>query len=280
MTANNTPVVGFIGLGDQGAPMAQAVSAAGYPLHVWARQPQSLAALDGYAHTAHATLAELARVCDIVALCLPKDADNTNIAVEGGLLADMSRGAVLVNHGTGMPQAARELAELAENYGVEFVDAPVSGGRTVALACQLTTIVGGNPDVVSRVEPIFNSFSKLVIHVGPTGSGQYAKLFNNALMMMNHNNIHDILRIAQALELPINPLLDVLRSGSATSFALQAIGPSITTDNVEHLKQLELIDAHLFAESIESIGAQALPVIQRAFAGARQLDHLTAVATV
>jgi 3-hydroxyisobutyrate dehydrogenase-like beta-hydroxyacid dehydrogenase len=274
---DNKPTVGFIGLGDQGAPIAQAISDGGYPLHVWARRPESLTALDGHAFTPHTSITELAAASDIVGLCLREDSDNLQVAVESGLLANMGPGAVLVNHGTGLPQAARELTRLAEPHGVDVVDAPVSGGHAVALARQLTTIVGGEARVVERLTPVFQTFSKEVIHVGPAGSGQYGKLFNNALMMMNHRNVIEVLHLAQALELPIHPLLNVLRSGSASSFALQAIGPSITSENVHHLQPLELTDMELFGGAVDSLGDQARAVIERAVAGARQLDELTAI---
>lgn len=271
------PAVGFIGLGDQGAPIAQAIIDGGYPFHVYARRPDSLKALKGYPYTAHDTLVDLGAACDVIGLCLREDSDNVEIAVRGGLLAAMRRGAVLVNHGTGLPQAARELADLAAPYGIDVLDAPVSGGRAIALARQLTTIVGGDPQVVERMTPIFETFSKAVVHTGPTGSGQYAKLFNNTLMMMNHKNVIEILRLAQALDLPVQSLLEVLRSGSATSFALQALGPSITSENVHHLQSLELIDMELFGSAVESLGSRATSVIERAVAGAQELAELTAV---
>lgn len=275
--SDTKPTVGFIGLGDQGAPIARAIADGGYPLHVWARRPESLAVLDGHSFTAQPGIAELAAAVDIVGLCLREDADNLQVAVDGGLLANLRRGSVLVNHGTGLPQAAREMARLAEPYGVEVVDAPVSGGHAVALARQLTTIAGGDARVVERLTPIFRTFSKEVIHVGPAGSGQYGKLFNNTLMMMNHQNVLEVMHLAQALELPIQPLLDVLRSGSASSFALRAIGPSITSANVHHLQPLELIDMQLFSGAVDALGDQAHEVIERAVGGARGLDELTAI---
>lgn len=233
--------------------------------------------LDNHAHIAHATVAELAAVCDVVGLCLREDSDNVEVAQEGGLLQNMNRGAVLVNHGTGLPRAAQDLAQLAAPHGVAVVDAPVSGGHAVAVARQLTTIVGGDKPVVERLVPIFTTFSKTVIHGGPVGAGQYGKLFNNALMMMNHKNVVDVLRLAQELDLPLRPLLDVLRSGSATSFALQAVGPSITSQNVEHLQSLELIDMGLFSGAVEELGEQADSVIARATAGAHELAYLTRI---
>ena len=166
------------------------------------------------------------------------------VAADGGLPANMRRGTVLINHGTGLPREARRLSELAAPYGISVVDAPVSGGHTVALAHQLTTIAGGAKDVVDELIPLLQTFSKTVIYMGPTGAGQLGKRFNNALLMMNHENLIELLDLAQALDMPLAPLLDVLRSGSAASFALHAIGPSITSANVEHVRDLELKDVH------------------------------------
>jgi 3-hydroxyisobutyrate dehydrogenase-like beta-hydroxyacid dehydrogenase len=274
------PAVGFVGLGDQGAPIAQAIADNGYPLHVWARNPESLNALAGYAYTAHDSVAALAAVTDMVLLCLPEDSDTIQVATEGGLLRHMRRGAVLVNHGTGLPEQARLLTRLAAPHGVAVVDAPVSGGHAVAVARRLTTIAGGDAEVVRRLTPVFETFSKAVIHVGPAGSGQYGKLFNNTLMMMNHKNVIDVLRLAAGLDLPVPALLEVLRSGSAGSFALSAIGPSVTSANVHHLQPLELIDMTLFGEAVSALGDTAQPVIDRAVAGARELDELTRLAGV
>jgi 3-hydroxyisobutyrate dehydrogenase-like beta-hydroxyacid dehydrogenase len=271
------PTVGFVGLGDQGAPIAAAIADAGYPLQVWARRPASLKALTGVPFTAHATVAALAAASDIVALCLPEDSDNLEVATTGGLLAHMRRGSVLVNHGTGTPRAMQQLAELAAPYGIEVVDAPVSGGRAVALARQLTTIVGGQEAVVDRLRPVFNTFSKRVIHVGAIGSGQSGKLFNNTLMMMNHQNLIEILALAEELGLPLTPLLEVFRSGSATSFALEAFGPAITVENSAHLTGLELIDMDLFSTATEALGNARANVVRRAVAGANGLSGLAAL---
>ena len=275
--SNDKPAVGWIGLGDQGTPMAQAIADNGYQLHVWARHPESLKALDGHAFIPHTSVAEMAAVSDVVGLCLREDSDNVQVATDGGLLAAMRRGTVLVNHGTGLPQEARHLTELAAPYGVAVVDAPVAGGHAASYARQLTTIVGGDADVVHRLTPLFQTFSKRVIHIGEAGSGQYGKLFNNILMMMNHKNALDVLRLANGLDLPSPAMLQVLLSGSASSYALQAIGPSITASNVHHLVPLELIDVGLFSGAVAALGDAARPVIDRTTAGAEELDQLTAI---
>ncbi|WBB59376.1 NAD(P)-dependent oxidoreductase [Streptomyces sp. WMMC500] len=275
-TIADRPVIGFVGLGDQGAPLAQAIADAGFPLHAWARRPASLAALDGRPYSAHETLADLARAVDVVALCLREDSDILELVEQQGLLEHMRPGSVLVNHGTGLPATAHRLQKLAGPSGIHIVDAPVSGGHAVAVARELTTIAGGDDAALRLVTPVFESFSKQVIHVGPAGAGQYGKLFNNAVMMMNHKNLLDALAVARALDLPLAPLLDVLRSGSAASFALSAFGPSITAQNADHLRELELIDMDLFAAATAgNAGEERDTVVARAAAGARGLPELT-----
>jgi len=125
----SVPCVGWVGLGDQGAPIARAIAEVGYPLHAWARRPSSLGALDGAPYTTHDTAAGISAAADIVGLCLNEDKDNRQLMVDGGLLAAMRPGSVLVNYGTGLPAFAAEITLLAAAYGIDALDAPVSGGR-------------------------------------------------------------------------------------------------------------------------------------------------------
>ncbi len=90
--------VGWIGLGDQGGPIARAIALGGYPLHVWSRSGR-FAALDGVAYTPHGTSAEMGAVSDIVGLCLSEDRDNTEVLTDGGLLDSLKPGTVLINFG-------------------------------------------------------------------------------------------------------------------------------------------------------------------------------------
>src|SRR3984885_16071242 len=101
-TTQHPETVGFIGLGDQGAPIARAIAEAGFELHAWARKDRSLDALDGVRYVAHESPAELGAVSDIVGLCLNVDDNVREIMTRGGLLAALKPGSVLVNHGTGL----------------------------------------------------------------------------------------------------------------------------------------------------------------------------------
>ncbi|MFI5613094.1 NAD(P)-dependent oxidoreductase [Amycolatopsis sp. NPDC051903] len=265
--------IGFIGLGDQGAPMATAIAEAGFPLHVWARRPASLTAVADVPHTAHDTVAELAAAVDVAALCVSEDQDVLGL-LDGGLLAGLRPGSVVVNHGTGVPSAATRMAELCAEHEAGFLDVPVSGGHAGAVTRTLTAMIGGPAELADRCAPVFASFSAHVHHLGEVGSGQLAKLFNNTLMMMNQANVEEVLAVAAALDVDLPGLVAVLKNGSAGSFTLSALGDAITAGNVEHLSRVELVDMDLFAAAMAERHAPAAAVTARAIAGAEGLVDL------
>ncbi|WP_326834337.1 NAD(P)-dependent oxidoreductase [Amycolatopsis rhabdoformis] len=272
-TGDKTLSIGFIGLGDQGAPLATAIAEAGFPLHVWARRPASLDAVAGVAHTAHDSVAGLAAAVDVLALCVSEDEDVLDLLTDG-LAAALRPGTVVVNHGTGVPSAAARMAALCAAHDVGFLDAPVSGGHAGAVSRTLTTMVGGPAALAERCTPVFEAFSAHVHHLGDVGSGQLAKLFNNTLMMMNQANLEEVLAVAASLEVDLASLVAVLKNGSAGSFTLSALGEAITAENVEHLSKVELLDMDLFAAAMAERGAPADAVTARAVAGAEGLVEL------
>ena len=148
--------VGFIGLGDQGLPMATAIAESGMELHVWARRPASADALGETPYVRHESVADLAGAVNVVGFCVSTDEDVLGIA-GGGLLEAMRAGTVVINHGTGLPRNATRLLEMAAAYGVDALDAPVSGGRPAAEERRLTSLVGGEEAVVERCRPLFES---------------------------------------------------------------------------------------------------------------------------
>lgn len=263
--------IGWIGLGDQGAPMARGIAEAGFTLHVWARRPQSLNALAGVPHVVHDTLAGLGATSEAVGLCLRLDSDIDQVLDGAGLLDSLEPGTVLVNHGTGLPGFAVELSRRAAARGVHVLDAPVSGGRPGAEARALTTIVGGDRGVLERLRPVFESFSKKIAYMGPADSGQLGKLVNNALLMMNQQNVQLVLRLADELRLNTSALIELLLSGTGSSFALQVLGTAVTSDNAEHLSELQVIDMELFDEAVASLGVTAPEISARALLGAQDL---------
>jgi 3-hydroxyisobutyrate dehydrogenase-like beta-hydroxyacid dehydrogenase len=276
MNTTSLRPVGWIGLGDQGGPIARAITEAGYPLHVWSRSGR-FTSLDGVPYTAHQTVADMGAAGDIIGLCLREDKDNLQVLTEGGLLDALKPGTILVNHGTGLPAAAVELATLAAPRGVHVIDAPVSGGHAGAVAKQLTTIVGGDPSAVDTLRPVFETFSTKIAYMGPVGAGQVGKLINNAMLMANQKNISDLLDLAAAQHVDIEALVDVLRNGTASSRALQSLGSAITTENANHLSKLQLIDMDIFREAFTGMGPTIEAITERAITGAEDLPKLAAL---
>jgi 3-hydroxyisobutyrate dehydrogenase-like beta-hydroxyacid dehydrogenase len=277
MTAEALPRVGFIGLGDQGLPMAVAIAEAGYPLQVWARRPGSLKALAGVPHATHETIQDLAAASDIVALCVSTDEDVIAL-VTGGLLEGLRPGSVVVNHGTGTPGNAARLARICTAAGVDSLDAPVSGGRAGAETRTLTTMVGGPENAARRCEPVFMSFSKHLSHLGGPGSGQTAKLLNNMLMAMNHASIADILAIAVRLGADPVRLAEVLRqgSGASTALALLPLNMGVDPDAPGLLAPLQYLtlDMEPFAAAMTEAGIDASTITERGLTGASRVPDV------
>jgi 3-hydroxyisobutyrate dehydrogenase-like beta-hydroxyacid dehydrogenase len=271
-----TPAVGFVGLGDQGLPMAAAIAEAGYPLRVWGRPQDSFDGLSGVAYAGFRDMAAFAADCDIIGLCVSTDKDVAELVTRG--LADhMRAGSVIVNHGTGSPTAARELAAFCAERRVDCLDAPVTGAHVGAEARTLTTLVGGPAAVLAQCEPVFRSFSAHVVHLGPHGTGQLAKLVNNTLLMMNRANVADV--IAALAVGGIDPFapLEAVKLGSGSSKALELIPTGSRGDFsavVAHLTEVELLDMDIFAAVMADLGVNAASITARAMSGARRLAEV------
>jgi 3-hydroxyisobutyrate dehydrogenase-like beta-hydroxyacid dehydrogenase len=261
-------IVGFIGLGDQGAPMAQAIADSDFELRVWARRPESLRVLDGLPHTVDAGPAELAATVDILALCLRDDHDVWAILDTPGVRAALRPGLIVVNHGTGDPGENRKIAEnLAEN-GVTYLDAPVSGGGTGARARTVTTMVGGDRGAFEVCQPVFATFSRQVAYMGRSGSGQTTKLLNNAMTMSNLKNAVDLVRLASQLDIDVRAVLDVIGVSSGGSTILRTLDTGLTLEIAPHIQGLMRKDIEHFADAFRAQGLDPQDLHDRGLAGA------------
>jgi 3-hydroxyisobutyrate dehydrogenase len=216
--------VGFIGLGSQGGPMARAIADAGLPLTLWARRPESL---EPYADTdakVAGSPAELAAQSDLVCVCVVSDADVHELADgDNGLLAGMAEGSILAVHSTVHPDTCRELAKKAAAKGVSVIDAPVSGGAPAVAEKRLLVMVGGDAEHVERARPVFDTYADPVVHLGPLGAGQVAKILNNLLFSANLGSAMSLLELGESLGIPRAKLCEVVTRGSANSMALGSI---------------------------------------------------------
>ncbi|MGQ4334337.1 NAD(P)-dependent oxidoreductase [Streptomyces hayashii] len=251
--------VGFIGLGSQGAPMARRVIRAGHETTLWARRPATLAPFEGTGARTASSPAELATASDVVCLCVVDDADVEHVVADpDGVLAGLRRGGVIVVHSTVHPDTCRRLEASARTRGVSLMDAPVSGGGRAADQGALVVMAGGDPEVFARCRPVFATYGDPVVHVGPTGSGQLAKILNNLLFTAHLGLAADVLGLGAALGLDRAALSRVLPRGSAASFALDRVADAGGgLDRIAaHAGSLLAKDVRLFAEIADRSGVR------------------------
>ena len=213
---------GFIGLGSQGAPMALRMINAGLPVSLWARRDATLDPYRGTPATLAPGIAELGAAAQHVGLCVVDDAGVRDVCTQ--LIPAMRPGSVLAIHSTIHPDTCREIARTAGARGIGVLDAPVSGGAQAAEAGTLTVMVGGDPDTLALARPVFETFGRLIVHLGGVGAGQHAKLINNTLLAANLGMADAALTAGDTLGIGRPALLALLAASSGRSYALEVRG--------------------------------------------------------
>lgn len=236
---------GFIGLGEQGGPMAERMLAAGFPLMVWVRRREAAAPFVDKGAKAASTVAELGAACDHVGVCVVDDAGVAEICDQ--LLPALRAGSLLAVHSTILPASCVELAERCAKRGIHFVDAPVSGGGGAAASGRLTVMCGGSREAFAQAKPVFESFAGVLAHLGEAGSGQRAKLVNNALMAANMGLAHAALGAGDALGIDRAALADLIKQSSGRSFGFEVYARLPEPSAFAHGAPLLVKDVNLLA---------------------------------
>lgn len=214
--------VGFIGLGAMGRPMAGHLQRAGHQLFVWARRPAGVGDLPA---TLCATPAELGRCCEVVFTVVTSSADVEGLALgQDGLIDGMAPGSVLIDCSTIAPDSAREIAARLGEKGVAMLDAPVSGGEQGAIAAMLAIMVGGEAAVLERVRPLLECLGQRIVHIGPNGAGQVAKVCNQMIMVAAIQAAAEAMRLTAASGVDCAKVRQALAGGSAASRVLDVMG--------------------------------------------------------
>jgi 3-hydroxyisobutyrate dehydrogenase-like beta-hydroxyacid dehydrogenase len=249
---------GFIGLGSQGAGMADRLLGCDVPTTLWARRPATLEPFAGRAAFAPDPAA-LGRASEVVGICVT-DADAVRSVVLGpdGVLAGMAPGSVLAIHSTIGPDECEPIAREAAARGVDVIDAPVSGGGAAAAAGQLTVYVGGEEEAVLRARAVLDHYGDTVLHMGPLGHGLRTKLVNNALIAAHFALARDAMATGTALGLDPTRLGAALRAGSGRSFSLEIfIGLGSFDGVADHLGPIMAKDVGLFAAATDAVTDRA-----------------------
>jgi 2-hydroxy-3-oxopropionate reductase len=217
--------IGFIGLGLMGRPMALHLARAGHSLHLWARRAAALEPFKGCGARAHISAAAVARHADVVFTMVADAPDVRDVALgDEGIATGGRPGLVVVDMSTINPNAARAIGAELDHHGIEFVDAPVSGGETGAINATLTIMVGGKPEVFARVEPLLKVMGKSVTLIGGTGAGQVAKACNQIITGVGVLAVAEAFRFAAKNGVDIAKVREALLGGFACSRILEHHG--------------------------------------------------------
>ncbi len=222
--------VGFIGLGNMGAPMAANLAAAGFKVCGFDTAGTSAAGVD-----MASTGAEAVRGADVVITMLPNGDILRDVAAT--LLPEMSQGALFLDCSTVDVESARTVAEQAAHRGMLFVDAPVSGGIGGAAAGTLTFMAGGTEEAFAKAAPLFEVMGQKAVHCGEAGAGQAAKICNNMILGATMIATCEAFALADKLGLDRQKMFDVVSTSSGYSWTMNAycpapgVGPQSPADN-------------------------------------------------
>jgi 3-hydroxyisobutyrate dehydrogenase len=253
--------IAFAGLGIMGAPMARNLLGAGFDVSVYTRtteKAQRFAAEHGA--RAAKTPAEAAEGVDAFVTIVP-DAPQVEEVLFGpsGAADALSEGALVVDMTTTSPTASRQIGRRLSERGQAFVEAPVSGSRPKAEDGTLTIMAGGEPGSFERALPLFEAMGERIVHVGPLGHGQMAKLVTNTMAAVNAAALAEGVRTAKAAGLDRDAFLEVAAGSAAASAMLSLKGPPMFEESFEPaLFKLEhmLKDVRHTLEEADSLGVE------------------------
>jgi 3-hydroxyisobutyrate dehydrogenase len=284
--------VAFIGLGDIGSLIAAHLARDPFELVVWNR---TISKAEEFAATHKArvapTPAQAVRDAAVVITCLPSSIEvEAVLHGDNGMLESLPKGAVLIDCTSGDPPTSRSIAAELGGRGVEFIDAPVSGGTTAARAGTLTVMWGGESTVFERVRPVVEAFGKKIVHAGPVGAGDALKAVNNALLAVHILSAAEGLAVLVKAGVDPKVALDVINASSGRSNSSENLIPQrVLTRAFPRTFRLALLEkdigiAAVMADDLE-VKTPIISLTAERFHEARkklgdQADHVEAVKMV
>ena len=257
--------IGVIGLGALGLPMAINLRKAGYRMqvHTRSRRAEADPSLQG------------ARRCDSPAstaidvetllICVSDGAAVEDVIFGAkGAARSLASGATVIDFSTIAPATSKTMAERLAHQGVTYLDAPVTGGTEGARAGTLTVLVGGNAQVLAKVQPLLKVIGETIHHFGPVGRGQQVKALNQVLVAGSYAALAEAIALGQQLGLPMQTVITALQHGAAGSWALKHRSTAMLEDNYPLGFKLALHhkDLGIALDTAERVGLQ-LPITSK-----------------
>ncbi|MBU0565641.1 MAG: 3-hydroxyisobutyrate dehydrogenase [Gammaproteobacteria bacterium] len=219
--------IGFIGLGNMGAPMAHNLLKAGHQLSVFDLNAAAVESLVGAGALPVDSPTAIAQGnAELIITMLPAAAHVKSVYLgANGLIAHSRAGVMLIDCSTIDPHSAREVARAAAEHGNPMLDAPVSGGTGGAAAGTLTFMVGGSDADFDRAQPILAAMGKNIVHCGAAGNGQVAKVANNMLLGISMIGVAEAMALGVALGMDAKTLAGVINTSSGRCWSSDTYNP-------------------------------------------------------
>jgi 3-hydroxyisobutyrate dehydrogenase-like beta-hydroxyacid dehydrogenase len=220
--------IAFIGLGNMGTPMAGHLLREGYRLGVYARRPEAADSLVSLGVATYSSPADAAREAAFVVTNVTNTSDVEEVLLgTNGIIQSARPGTLCIDHSTISAIATRRIAKVLLEKGIEFIDAPVSGGVNRAREASLTIMVGGGDESVKKGWPLLERLGTTITHVGPVGDGQVAKACNQIAQVVNIQGIAEAMHFARMNGADPEKILAAISSGFAGSRMLDLMGPKM-----------------------------------------------------
>ncbi len=248
--------IGFIGLGTMGREMAINLMKAGHRVQAFDVRRGAMDELATLGVQACRSVAAAARDAIVAITMLPDTPDVESVVYgDGGLLANPPKGRLVIDMSTIAPNAVRRMSADFEKAGVDFLDAPVSGGPVGAKNATLSIMVGGRAEAFARAEKVFAAMGTTITHVGASGAGQTVKLCNQLICGINIQAVCEAIALGRASGVDLHQLRNVLLGGSAASWMLDKLGPAMIEGDAKAGFRIDLMlkDLRLVQEQAQAL---------------------------
>ncbi|GEB35426.1 MULTISPECIES: NAD(P)-dependent oxidoreductase [Brevibacillus] len=225
-------IIGWIGLGNMGVPMASNLLSTGYAVRVWNRSPEKAAPLVALGAKQTESLAQLVDECDVL-FTMVSDDEAVKAIYTGtdGLLSARVSGKLAIDMSTIAPETSRFLAEQSKKAGLRFLDAPVSGSVGPAKEAQLVIMVGGEKADYDVAKPMLDKLGKAAVYLGSHGAGTSAKLAINLLLGITVQGVAETLLFARSLGIDTEQMLEIISQSAVETPLIRGKAASILADD-------------------------------------------------
>ncbi len=233
--------IGFVGLGIMGKPMAKNLVKAGYSLLVYDIVKEAVADLVSSGAKSADTVAQVASECEIIFTMLPNSPHVQEVVLgKGGILENAKEGTIIVDTSSISPVVSKEIAQKCDQNGIDYLDAPVSGGEPKAIEGTLAIMVGGKQTAFAKVEDLLLKVGASAVLVGEAGSGNVTKLANQIIVALNIAAMSEAMVLATKNGVDPKKVYEAIRGGLAGSTVLDAKMPMVLDGNFNPGFRIEL----------------------------------------